>query len=514
MAVSGPKKVQLRNQAPGDPVRFLEVRIRPGGFMKAPPLRLFCRVAATSLVVAHSLPAQVAGPPASPSGRPPSRIVIDHLSRAVEVWAPGGGLVGRWSGSDDLPIAALPAGSPIEVMVTNANPLLYRYALQSNPVARKTLPACRTLGGRVVTTGALASFATISAITQPMLMQGMGQLFAPPPSAVETATRGELLVTTSMLETAMQEHGPPLEHYAEFLAAIRSVGGTIEDSLALIAELGEAQPVDSLLGELQGSLDRMGLGRSTRVPLAVRVETEAAKPHFDALAPLVLAIQRGNYEGDASAGLSQRAYQMVAAVEAGQQDLPAAYRTLQRQLSRVETARAQTTQVFRAEQGSEVRRLTLEVEPTAEFTEVYRGRAGRIEIFTEPTVGFLCQVSLAVGFMDRPPTYTLQGNVVQQRSDGTRTGVGLLVHLATAKVPVVGVLAGIGFGSEGGPDLYAGGTLRLLDPLMVNFGAVWQRTQQLPDGFAVGQPAPDPGLMLNLPTKYQAGFFWGVSIAR
>jgi hypothetical protein len=225
-------------------------------------------------------------------------------------------------------------------------------------------------------------------------------------------------------------------------------------------------------------------------------------------------VERGAYDGSTTIGPAAELNRVVADVTAAQGALATSYRALQAGLQRIAIAKSRTTQLFSVESSADIRRLALDVQPSAEYPTVFRSRVGRQEVIAEPTISVLCQLSLGVGFMSRPPSYVVNDGRVDVRETSQRVGVTVMLHAATARFPVVGALVGLGFGNESVPDLFVGSSLRMLDPLLINVGAVWQRTPQLPDGYARGQPAPDPARLLNLRTRYEPSFFWGVSIAR
>jgi hypothetical protein len=81
-------------------------------------------------------------------------------------------------------------------------------------------------------------------------------------------------------------------------------------------------------------------------------------------------------------------------------------------------------------------------------------------------------------------------------------------------VPWIAALGGLGFGGQARPDFYLGGTVRALSPVLLNFGAIWQRADRLEDGMKVGDPVSDPSSITDLPRRYRAGFFWGFSFGR
>jgi hypothetical protein len=480
-----------------------------------------CEVLLRALLVsAVPLHAQLPFSQTAQPARAPYRIVLDQLRGTVDVRSPAGTVVQSWSAGTNsggrAPLMRIPAGSPIDVQVVNANPLLYRYDLQVAPVARKTLPTCNSLGGRLVSTGFLTSFATLATATQPLLTPAMGQLFQPPPPQPELATRGDAIITAGTIDAALAAHRAPVEQFARFLATVHTLSQSLDDSLAVIAELAETQPADSLLAGLQRSLDRAypGLSEPARVPLTVRQQSEAARPHVDALALLAGGVERGAYEGSTTAGSAAELARLMSGVTAAQTSLAASYRALQAGLQRIAVARSRTTQNFSVESSTDIRRLVLDVQPGSEFPTVFRSRVGKQEVVAEPTVSVLCQLSLGVGFMPRPPSYVVNEGVVDNRETSQRVGVTVMLHAAAANFPMIGALAGLGFGNESVGDLFLGSSLRILDPLMINVGAVWQRTPQLPAGYARGQPAADPARLLNLRTRYQPAFFWGVSIAR
>ena len=481
-----------------------------------------CLLALPCMVLARASSAlqPTTAPAAAIGSRPAYRIVVDALAGSIEVRTPDGRLTQSWSaaarGAGRAPMATVPVGSPVDVEVANANPLLYRYDVQSAVVARKPLPSCGSLGSRLAATGVLTGFASIASMMQPVLGQSMGQLFQVPPAIVEASTRGEALITASAAEATLAAHRVGVERYVSFLNTVRMLSTSLDDSLAVIAELAELQPTDSLLDGLVRSLEHTfaGLSQSARVPLTIRMEQEQARPHLSALEGVATGIGRGNYEGDAVSGAAAEIVRLTVTVNAAQTNLIPSYRALQAQLLRVEHARARTRQLFSLDASNDIRRLTLDVQPTADFPGVFRSRLGKQEILAEPSVSLLCQISVGVGFMTQPPDYVLSNGVIANRQTDQRSAVTVLLHVAPQKLPVLGGFVGFGFGAGGTPDLYAGGSIRVLDPMMINIGAGWQRSQTLPAGFVDGQPPPSVERMTNLPRQYRPSFFWGIGIAR
>ena len=128
-------------------------------------------------------------------------------------------------------------------------------------------------------------------------------------------------------------------------------------------------------------------------------------------------------------------------------------------------------------------------------------------------MGLLCQFSFGFAVMNRPVSYTVvNGTVVNTEGDDVRTAANVFFHLSPSSVPL-GLALGIGFGSDNLPDLYLGGTLRFFDPVLLNFGAVWQRERMLPAGVKAGDPVPPDFDASTLDKKYTVSFFGGLSIS-
>ena len=191
-------------------------------------------------------------------------------------------------------------------------------------------------------------------------------------------------------------------------------------------------------------------------------------------------------------------------------------RNLRNDLLRIERARRQTRQTFSVAASGDFRRITLTVEPRAGFDDVLRTRDGSVSVFTEPSVGLRCQVGIGFTFMDSTPDYWVNNDgVVADREAGeTRTAATLTLLLSTPKIPALALLTGIGIGNDKVPDLYLGGALRFLDPIILNGGVVWQREHHLPDGITLGTPLADPTLLEDLSRSYEPTVFFGVALVR
>ena len=115
--------------------------------------------------------------------------------------------------------------------------------------------------------------------------------------------------------------------------------------------------------------------------------------------------------------------------------------------------------------------------------------------------------------MHSPPKYAVQNASVVDLASDTRVAASLAFHLSSPAFPAAGALAGIGLGSSHRPDFYLGASLRVLQPVLVNGGLVWQYTAHLPPGVQLGQAASAAGFAQSLSFSYVGHLFWGFSYA-
>jgi hypothetical protein len=138
-------------------------------------------------------------------------------------------------------------------------------------------------------------------------------------------------------------------------------------------------------------------------------------------------------------------------------------------------------------------------------------RQGKVEIYTEPTVPVLCQISIGVAWMDPPPEFAVEDTVLINRAANTRAAASLAFHVSSPSFPLVAALLGVGLGSNSRPDFYLGASLRFLHPVLLNGGIVWQYSAHLPAGLRVGQAVSDQRFLRSLSFSYRARVFWGLS---
>ncbi len=480
-----------------------------------------CLPSVAALVLSLPAHAQAPDPSASPvfAKDAPYRVLLDQLTGSVEVQNPKGKVVDRWApgaGGRTTALASFSPTRPVVVELVNANPLLYRYDVSAAVVARGGVKSCTDIGSRFASTGFLTSLMTAVGQARGMPMPDPNQFIVPPPPP-PPVTRGDAQLTSSFLAAAASQLRTRIAAYAGMVDHIRTLSASFEDSLALAAELGESLPLDSLLARLQGSLERTlpGLRSAAQVPVVVRQMVEGNRAAVAELGSYASAIRRGQYAGESDDPAAREILSLADAVAKLDSELPAVARRLQAQVRRLELARQGTRQTFSLEASADYRRIAVDIQPTQEFPDVLRLRTGKQEFFSRPTAALLCQISIGVAFMERSPSFGSENGVLVDRAaTEERTAPSFMVHIASAKLPWIGALAGVGFGGQSRPDFYLGGSLRLLDPLLVNFGLVWQRGERLPAGTSLGDPITDPGLLSDLPSRYYRGFFWGFSLGR
>ena len=475
-----------------------------------------------------TLQAQQPDPGPAPAPAPtfaqgaPYRITVDQLTGVVEVFNQNGRSLDRWvpaPGKRTIPLASVPPRRPLVVELTNANPLLYRYQVSASVVARAGgSKSCTGIGSRFAASGALSSLTAIAGGAggaPPPGFPDPGQTFLPP--AAQPGSRGEGPLTESFLDAAAGQLSKPVATYANLVENLRDLTESFEDSLALAAELGESLPLDSLLHRLQNTLERRlpGAHTAAQVPLVVRRQVEAARNATAELAVYARSMRTGQFSGDTTEAGPRQVLALANTVAQADKELPSVARRLQGQLRRLELAREGTRQSFTLEPSEEYRRITIEIQQTGEFPDVPRLRTGREELFSRPVTSLLCEISVGVAFMDRTAHYGVENGVLVDRdASDERTAPAFMIHVAPSALPWVGALAGLGFGSQSRPDFYLGGSLRVLSPLLVNFGVVWQRGERKPAGLALGDPVTDPTILNDLDHRYQRFFFWGFSLGR
>jgi len=384
-------------------------------------------------------------------------------------------------------------------------------------VLRRGVRVCRDAVTRFTTTGFASAFNVIVGGSRPGVLAA-DLLKASLPQREEAsrgAPRGAARLSAADLNDALHRIRVPITSYLSFSGAVVHLAETLPDSLVRVAELGESTPLESLLIRLQRSVDRLesGLSVATQVPIMLEQRHEGAAVAFDELAAIAQTIRAGEVEGGGTSPVATEALAFASRVDSAQRALDTASRRLQLQLRRIELARA--PQTFTLGASGDVRRLVIEVHPTtaADMAAIPRVREGSVELYTEPTVSVVCELSVGVGWMPTPHNYVVQGGVVTDLAQNTRVAPSVALSLSSPAFPPVGALLGLGLGSRRRPDFYLGASLRVLHPVLVNGGVVWQYIAHLPPGVQVGQPAASAGFAQSLSFSYTGRWFWGLSYA-
>ena len=152
---------------------------------------------------------QSATPPLVLSDRAPFKLVLDHVDGSVELHNAGGRVLERWDRYSAAPVAEIPHGRPVEVVVMNANPLLYDYDVRVNIIREEAVKSCKDIAGRFVAQGFLLGAAAVTGTAVVPGFEG-GEISAgfldvdAVISEMSPATRGAALGTLSESELQQQ----------------------------------------------------------------------------------------------------------------------------------------------------------------------------------------------------------------------------------------------------------------------------------------------------------------------
>ena len=469
---------------------------------------------------------QPRAPSAVVSGKRPYSLVYDHAGGTVTLVRPDGDTVGDtldvWRGpAGAAPLLEVAPDRPVEVVVRNANALLYHYDVDIESVGQKRIRMCRDVGRGFTLGGAGALAASFQAIDiQPpgpvpgfdgsWLTDRLSQIGEPGVRGVES------LVTRATVSRTMDRVGTALDGYLEFTDRIETLGRTLEDSLATIAELADHRPLRPLLEALYQELEEDGLGDPARLPSVVRRRWQSVESEVRDLRYVAGAIRADRSEVRASDALGRDVLAYEDRILAtGDASFADAVRQLQRQLIVLRTARQRSEQVFSFAPSTDYRRILIRLLPTSGYPNVFRAKEGYVELYTEAVVSVVCELSVGLSWLPSLPDYEVGPDdlVRDDAPDGTRTAALLGMSVSLSRLPLLGALLGVGVGGDGRPTLYLGGTGRLFSPVLVHGGWAWQYESTLPDGLAVGGPVGDPVLLDDLDRSYVRRLFFGISMA-
>lgn len=453
----------------------------------------------------------------------PYRVLFDPVARTIELQNQGGKVLERWDQfSSVAPLANIPTDRPVSVVITNANPLLYDYSVRAEVLRQEQVKSCTDIGGRFLSQGFLLSSAVISGVAMPSFsvpdVSG-GFLDIEAAFADVLATRGDMMLTQSMLGQEMERIRGDVNAFTDFAAGVVDLSRTIEDSVALFAAKGESAPLDSIIEQFQRSLEAIqpGLSDPAQTPVLIERRAVEASSAIASLKTLSRSIESGNFSGSRTSFEAREALRMRNRVDANVARLEEWYPVLQRNLLRIERVKAQSTRIFTVgESGNTVRRLVITSESNGDFDQVLRLHEGDAEFFTRPRQGLVCEISVGVSWVEQVPTYAFDSDsvLIDTNTDLRRVAPVLMFHVSTPSIPLLGLNLGVGFGQNSAPDLYLGGTLRLFVPILLNVGWVWQRTPKLPPGLREGQatPNPDPELLDDPDFKFESTIYFGIGI--
>ncbi|MDH5234478.1 MAG: hypothetical protein OEW77_05915 [Gemmatimonadota bacterium] len=487
-------------------------------------------VLALVLVASSSVSAQDASAPtvsalpaAALTRKAPYRVVVDQLTGSVVLENQAGKVLERWAQfSTAAPVADIPVDRPVSVVITNANPLLYTYGVKAELVRQESVKSCRDIGSRFLSGGFILSSAAVSGavspgLSAPVLPTGSLDLSS---AFAQLASRGSTRLTEGVLEAEMERIRASVNAYADLTHLLARLGRTLDDSIGRFAARGESVPLDVVLGRFQASLDAVaeGLSDPARTPAIIEQRSSDASAAVSSLQQMVVAIQSGNYAGSSSDLVAREALALHARVTTGVDSLEASYPALQTSLLRIARARAQTTRIFTLSAGEgAVRRISIAPQETPEYKNVVRLHGDGTDVFTRPRQGLICEVALGVNWLKPLPTYAFASStLIDSNTKDQRVTPSLLIQVASSSFPILGMHLGVGLGENSAPDLYLGATIRILEPVLLNVGWVWQRTPQLPAGLLLGQVVtnPDPAVLSDLDKKFKPSLYFGLAIAR
>ncbi len=473
-------------------------------------------VAAQQATPGRSVPAAIFGEKAA------YHLVYDHVSGNAELRNNRNRVIERWQtrgvARAAAPLLPVPPDRPLIVIVDNANSLLYDYDVNVDLVGQKELRSCKNIGAQFTASAFLAGLGSISGLAAPA-PPDVGTTFAPLQQGFADvgAARGEAMLTEESLENTLDLIRQEVTGYLDWTDGLVQLSTSLGDSLASIGVRAESEPIGQLLEQLQASVEGFGTGLSdpARVPQTISGRyDEDVRGAVTALGTVTAQINGRRYSGLSSDGAVVEALALASRFETSIANLEASVPTLQAELIKIENAKAESIQGFTSgpSQGA-YRRVVVSIRNKPDL-DVPQFREGDIEVFTEPSVGLLCHISFGFAIMDPAPSFALNSDaeVIDEQDDDVRTAAAVFLHVASPAVPILGVMLGVGLGSEKLPDFYLGGTIRLFEPLLINGGIVWAREKLLPDNLILGETVTDLTVLDDLDKRFRSRFFVGVSI--
>lgn len=483
------------------------------------------RVAISAVIAAVSGPILHAQTPDTVAARVPSRvyahetpyrILYDHIQDTLKLVDNRGNVLERWHRYKRNPqvlLVGVPPDRPIEVIVENANPLLYRYSVRVDMVQARNAQTCRVIGRSFAQRAFLAATGSAagtgapdldisSALSTELLTTvgspkgGAGNPFVGAKSLrmTETEARAESQRLAAAAERILNGSGRRLGTYADMLDTVAHYGTNSDSTLREMARHAENQPAASLMENLQIRFDRFhpGLSDPSRFVEILRTRGAIAALDLDSvdtgLANLTEAARllREYDDGAAAALASGTTARALAALKAG---VPLAKNrafsagpgavsaaagaqallvTLRDLL--IETWDAQ----FTAPPSGDLQRITLRLEPGSMWKDEPRIREGETPIYVEPRIGRSCEVSAGFAWLGAPELGVRDAKVVPG-DDDLRTPPAVFLTIAPGPRSIAGATLGVGLGQYRRPDFFAGVTWRWLSPVLITGGGALQR---------------------------------------
>lgn len=447
----------------------------------------------------------------------PYRVVYDHIRDTLKLVDNRGNVLERWHRfrpNSPAALVGVPPDRPIEVVVENANPLLYRYSVRVDVVQARNAQTCRmvgrsfaqrayltaagSVGGTVVPaldlSNALSTdvLTTITSLGAKESLHSKGDRVAATLS--EAAARAESQRLATSAQQILIESGGRLTAFAELLDTITHYGTKSDSTLRDIARRGETTPANALLEDLQLRFDRSHRGLSDPALFVEILRTRSAAAAVDlaavdsgidmvaeaatVLRPYDARAADALASGPTAQGLASLKQRVpVAAQKAltpAQDDVSAATKA-QALLMTVRDLRIQARDAqFTAYPSGDLRRVTLRLEPTTMWKDEMRTRTGEAAIYVEPRVGRSCEISAGFAWLGSPELAVKDGQVVPG-DDDLRTPPAIFMTIAPRPRSLAGATFGVGLGQYRRPDFFAGATWRWLSPVLITGGAALQR---------------------------------------
>ena len=471
---------------------------------------------------AQEEPEPLPGVPASLiGGENAYRLVVDHLESRAVLLDDAGREQGSWSLVDDAPVISVPPNRPISFEVTNANPLLYSYDLSSAVVRADRVALCGDVAGGFLAEGFLLG-GTVLDTTEPLGLEdfagriGLDLDALPGFSADTRATEGSL--TAMQLATYLGVIRAEVRAVTQRVNRVVTAMEAAPDSAERIAWKAETRPLPDLVGAYRAYLNSIqaGLGDPARAPSAVEAAFGDSED-IQLFRSLSKSIAEGAFGGPSSdpgyIEVSAAAAELDALAARAEVALPA----FQARLSQLSRAARRSLQRFaiRESRGSALQ-LTLRVQATEGFPDVFRSRTGALTVYARPRVRFQCAVGMGVFWASPLPEYALDDDgLLEDLSGGDNLSVSpaLILDVRPATSPI-GVVVGLGAGRGAVPDLYAGGSLRITPGVTIDAGYTWRRARELPAGLSEGDRLPEFTSVGDFNYGFQRSFFWGLALQR